>query len=70
MSMLSFKQFESNYGKKEPCKQVVRLLNFLTVWIWDIVNMVLLFQFKLKMAVHPAFMKKTICELSNFWWIF
>ena len=31
MTMLSFKQVESNYANKEPFKQVVRLLSFFTV---------------------------------------
>ena len=35
MSMLSFKEVESNYGMKEPCKLAIRLLSFLIVWISD-----------------------------------
>ena len=31
MTMLSIKQVESNYGNKEPWKQVVRLLSFFIV---------------------------------------
>ena len=71
MTMLSFKQVKSNYGKG-PMNKVkvvaVWLLSFLIVWILDTVNMVLLFfQFELKMAVHAACMKKKICEVNNFW---
>ena len=40
---ISCKQVESSYGKKEPCKQVVRLSSFLIVWILDIVNVVFFF---------------------------
>ena len=32
--------------------------------------MVLFFQFKVKVAVHPALMKKKICEVNNFWYFF
>ena len=59
---ISCKQVESSYGKKEPCKQVVRLSSFLIVWILDIVNVVFFFQFKLKMNAHPALSKK-----NNLW---
>ena len=61
MTILSFKQLESNYGKKEPCK-CSGLLSFLIVWIFDAVDMVLFFQF----AVHAALMKKKICEVNDF----
>ena len=63
MTMSSFKQVESNYVK--PCEQ-----SFVIVWILDTVNMVLSFQFELKMAVHAAHTKKNICEVSNFWYLF
>ena len=69
MIMLSFKQVESNYGKKEPCERG-GLLSFLIVLIWDTVNMVLFFQFELKMAVHAALTKKKICEVNNFRYFF
>ena len=46
-------------------------LSFFIVWISDTINMVLLFfQFKLKMAVRAAFMKKKIYEVNNFWYFF
>ena len=67
MTMLSFKQDESNYGRKSPANEVVvRLLSFLIVWISDTVNMVLLFfQFELKMAVQAAHTKKKMYEVIN-----
>ena len=57
--MLSFKQVEFNYGKKEPWNEVIiRLLSFLIAWILDTVDMVLLFfQFELKTVLHEALMK-------------
>ena len=68
--MLWFKQVESNYGKKEPLERVlIELLSFLIVWILDTINMVLFFQFGLKMAVHGVLTKK-ICEVINFWYYF
>ena len=42
MTILSFKQVESNYSKKEPCEQG-GLLSFLTVWILDTINMLFFF---------------------------
>ena len=69
--MLSLKQVKSNYGiKKGPASKAVVGLNFLIVWILDTINMVLSFQFELKMAVHAALMKKKICDVNNFWCIF
>ena len=65
MIMLSFKQVESNYDKKQPFEWD-GLLSFLIVWVLDTVNMVLFFQFKLKMAVHAALTKKKICEVNDF----
>ena len=60
MTMLSFKQVESTANEV-----VVGLLSFLTAWISDIVNMLLLFiQFKLKMAVHAS------CKKENIWTTF
>ena len=62
MTMLSFKQVKSSFGKKQPfeqgCSWIIRLL---IVWISDNLNMV----FKLKMAVHAAPTKKKICEENN-----
>ena len=50
MILLSFKQVESNYGKKEPCERG-GLLSFLIVLIWDTVNMLLFFfEFELKIG--------------------
>ena len=66
MAMLSFKQDESMV-RKSPAKKVALGLISSLVWILDTVNMVLLlFQFKLKMAVHAALTKKKICEANNF----
>ena len=57
MTMLSFKQVESN------SKSTVNLFSFLIVWISDTIKTVLLFfQFELKMAVHNAHAKK-----KNLW---
>ena len=69
--VLSFKQVESNYTvRKNPATKVV-LLSFLIVWISDTINMVLLFfQFKFKMVVHAICMKKKICEVNNFGYVF
>ena len=43
--MLSFKQVESNHGKRDPLANgiVVGLLSFLIVWISDIVNVTIIF---------------------------
>ena len=60
MTMLSFKQVKSNYGKKEPCEQGCSWINF-GYRKYDII-----FQFELKMAVHAARTKKKICEVNNF----
>ena len=59
IAMLSFKQVEFNYGKKEPWNElIIRLLSFLIAWILDTVDMVLLFfQFELKTVLHEALMK-------------
>ena len=66
MTILSFKQVECDYGKKEPCEGS-GFLSFLIVWILDTVNMVLFFfQFELKMALHAALTKKKICEVNDF----
>ena len=72
ISMLSFKQVESNNKNKEPCKQGCSwIIGFLIVSISDTVNMVLpFFQFELKMAVHSPFTKKRIYEVNNFWYFF
>ena len=72
MSMLSFKQVESNSDKKEPCEWGCSwILSFLIVWISDAVNMVLLFfQFKFKMAVSAALTQKKIYEVNNFCYYF
>ena len=68
MTMLSFKQVESKYDKKEPGNEVVLgLLSFLIVWILDTVTMVLLFfQFELKMAVQAALTKKKSVNFEVF----
>ena len=38
------------------------------VWISGTINMLLFFQFKLKMAIHTAHTKKKLCEVNNFWY--
>ena len=59
MTMPSFKQVESNYGKKESCERgcswIIKFSHCLNL---DTVNLVLFFQFELKMAVHAA--KKSV----------
>ena len=65
MTILSFKQVELTTVKEAPANEVtVGLLSLLIVWISDIVNMLLLFQFELKMAVHAA------CKEENIWTTF
>ena len=50
--------------RKSPAKEaVVGLLSYLTVWISDTINMLLFFQFELKMAVHAACVNEKICEV-------
>ena len=67
MTMPSFKQVESNYGKKSSANEVVvGLLSFLIASILDTVNMVLFFQFELEMAVHAVRIKKKISKVNNF----
>ena len=43
--MLSFKQVDSNHGKRDPLANgiVVGLWSFLIVWISDIVNVIIIF---------------------------
>ena len=71
MTMLSFKQVESNFVRKSPAnKVVVGLLIFLIVWILDKVNCIIIFSIQ-KIAenvVHAACLKKKICEVNNFWY--
>ena len=67
MTMLSLKQVKSNYGiKKGPMNNAVVGLNFLIVWILCTINMLLFFQFELKMAVHAALMKKKSVMWTTF----
>ena len=69
--MLSFKQIESTYSKKEPCEQYCTWIIKFSHWVLDTINMVLTFsQFKLKMAVHAAQTKKKICDDVNNSWYF
>ena len=66
-TMLSLKQVKSNYGiKKGPMNNAVVGLNFLIVWILCTINMLLFFQFELKMAVHAALMKKKSVMWTTF----
>ena len=60
MTMLSFKQVESNYGKRESCKQGCSwIVKFFHCLNFGYHNMVLLFfQSKLEMAIHTARTKK------------
>ena len=67
MTMLSLKQVKSNYGiKKGPMNNAVVGLNFLIVWILCTINMLLFFQFEIKMAVHAALMKKKSVMWTTF----
>ena len=55
MTMLSFKQVESNYGKKEPCERGYSwVIKFSRCLIF------LFFQFVLKIAANAARTKKKI----------
>ena len=66
-TMLSLKQVKSNYGiKMGPMNNAVVGLNFLIVWILCTINMLLFFQFELKMAVHAALMKKKSVMWTTF----
>ena len=60
LTMLLFKQVESNYTvRRSPTNKVaVTLLNFLIVWTLDTVNIILFFQFELKITMHAARTKK------------
>ena len=61
-TMLSFKQVESNYGKKEHCERSCsRIVLILDALIWYY-----FFQFELEVAVE----KKWITEVNNFWYFF
>ena len=59
---ISCKQVESSYGKKELCKQVVRLSSFLIVWILDIVNVVFFVSIQTQNECTPCTHKK-----NNLW---
>ena len=73
MTMPSFKQVESNCGKKVSCERgcscIIKFsycLNF-GYCKYGIINF---FQCEPKIAVHTARMKKKNCEFSNFWCFF
>ena len=71
MTMLSFKQVESNYGKKKPCEGgcswIIKFFHCLNFWYG---KHGIIFQFEFKKAVDAALTKKKICAGSNFWWWF
>ena len=54
----------------EPCKQgcswMIRFSHCLNFSLLENVNMVLFFQFEIKMAVHSARLKKKMCIVKNF----
>ena len=52
--------------RKSPNAAVFGLSTFLIAWILNNINMVLFFQFELKMAVHTACMKKKNCKWTTF----
>ena len=57
--------------RKGPANEVVvELLSFLVVWISDTVNMVLFFQFELKMTVSAPLTKEKIYEVNDFQYFF
>ena len=71
--MLSFNQVESNHSNKskvDPCQwRCSWIINFLIVWISDIVKMLLLFfQFEFKMAVATCCMQEGK-HVNNIWHI-
>ena len=64
MTMLSFKQVESNYRKREPCEKVCSWsIKFSHCLNFGYANIVLCFHFELKMA---ALTKKKICQVNIF----
>ena len=68
MTMLTFSEVDyvviqtsMKLGRESPAIEVViGLLSFLVVWISDTMNMVLFFQFQLKMAVHAMHKRKIV----------
>ena len=72
MAMLSFKQFESNCHKKEPCKHDCNWVKFSYYLNFGYCKYgIIIFQFKLKMAVHTTSTnKKKVSEVNNFCYIF
>ena len=68
MTMLLFKQVESNYGKKEPCERGYSwIINFLLIWILYTVNMVIFFQFEFKFGcTHCTHTKKKSVKWTTF----
>ena len=60
MTMLSFKQVESNYGKKEYCKRgcswIIKFSHYLN--FGHFYYGIIIFSIKLKMAVDAALTKK------------
>ena len=59
MTILSFKQVESNHGKRDLCKPGFTWIIKLSHCLGFGYRNMLVFQFKLKMAVH------TICKKEN-----
>ena len=59
MTMLSFKQAESNYGKREPGEQGCSwIIEFSHCLNFRYCKHGIIFQFRLKMFVHTACSKK------------
>ena len=65
--MPSFKQFESNYSKKEPseggCSLIIKFSHYLNFGYRK--YMVLFFEFVPKMAVNAVCTEKKICEVNH-----
>ena len=68
MTMLSFKQIKSNYGRKEPCEQaccwIIKFSHCLNFG-YHKYGIIIFFHFKLEMAVHATLTKKKICEVNK-----
>ena len=69
MTMLSFKQVESNYYQREPCERGCSwIIKFSHCLNFGYRQYGVFFQFKLKMAVHAARMKEKMCQVNSFWY--
>ena len=68
--MLSLKQVESNYLKKEPCNDYccswIIKFSYCLKYEYHKCVVLLTFKFELKIALHAAPTRKKVCEVTTF----